>query len=112
MSFVGDDCIAVNDGSTFINATRVTCGPGHGIRFIKILSQNMRVFVYLYSSRISYKYEFHELISVGSLGRNRTTEKVSDVHVRNCTFTGTTNGARIKTVEVSVTDKVKYMFIL
>ncbi|CAL5195378.1 unnamed protein product [Lathyrus oleraceus] len=64
----GDDCIAVNDGSTFINATRVTCGPGHGI-------------------------------SVGSLGRNRTTEKVSDVHVRNCTFTGTANGARIKTVE-------------
>lgn len=68
--------------------------------------------MYLYSSRISYKYEFHELISVGSLGRNRTTEKVSDVHVRNCTFTGTTNGARIKTVEVSVTNKVKYMFIL
>ncbi|CAI8608292.1 unnamed protein product [Vicia faba] len=64
----GDDCIAINGGSTFINATRVTCGPGHRI-------------------------------SVGSLGRNKTTDKVSDIHVRNCTFTGTTNGARIKTVE-------------
>ncbi|XP_004498427.2 probable polygalacturonase At3g15720 [Cicer arietinum] len=27
----GDDCIAVNGGCSFINATRVTCGPGHGI---------------------------------------------------------------------------------
>ncbi|XP_024628129.1 probable polygalacturonase At3g15720 [Medicago truncatula] len=63
----GDDCIAVNGGSTFINATRVTCGPGHGI-------------------------------SVGSLGGNGANDQVSDVHVRNCTFIGTQNGARIKTV--------------
>ncbi|KEH18033.1 probable polygalacturonase At3g15720 [Medicago truncatula] len=63
----GDDCIAVNGGSFFINITRVTCGPGHGI-------------------------------SIGSLGRNRLNDKVSDVHIRNCTFIGTTNGARIKTV--------------
>ncbi|KAK7293793.1 hypothetical protein RJT34_16667 [Clitoria ternatea] len=27
----GDDCIAIKGGSQFINVTRVTCGPGHGI---------------------------------------------------------------------------------
>ncbi|KAE9604565.1 putative polygalacturonase [Lupinus albus] len=27
----GDDCIAVNTGSSFINITGVICGPGHGI---------------------------------------------------------------------------------
>ncbi|XP_027337590.1 probable polygalacturonase At3g15720 [Abrus precatorius] len=36
-------------------------------------------------------------ISVGSLGQGGTNAKVEEVHVRNCTFTGTTNGARIKT---------------
>ncbi|KAK2412146.1 putative polygalacturonase [Trifolium repens] len=63
----GDDCIAVNGDSFFINATGITCGPGHGI-------------------------------SVGSLGKNRDNEEVYDVYVRNCTFIGTTNGGRIKTV--------------
>ncbi|WJX86022.1 hypothetical protein P8452_68387 [Trifolium repens] len=62
----GDDCIAINGDSSFINATGVTCGPGHGI-------------------------------SVGSLGKVRPDDHVSDVHVRNCTFTGTSNGGRIKT---------------
>ncbi|XP_057414856.1 probable polygalacturonase At3g15720 isoform X3 [Lotus japonicus] len=62
----GDDCIAINDGSSFINITGITCGPGHGI-------------------------------SVGSLGRDRKFETVEEVHVRNCIFQGTTNGARIKT---------------
>ncbi|KAL5063034.1 hypothetical protein RYX36_024771 [Vicia faba] len=63
----GDDCIAINGGSYFVNVNRVVCGPGHGI-------------------------------SVGSLGKNNATEQVSDIYVRNCTFTGSTNGARIKTV--------------
>ncbi|XP_027337011.1 probable polygalacturonase At3g15720 [Abrus precatorius] len=36
-------------------------------------------------------------ISIGSLGRNQGHETVEEVHVRNCSFTGTTNGARIKT---------------
>ncbi|XP_048129473.1 probable polygalacturonase At3g15720 [Rhodamnia argentea] len=32
-SFIGtgDDCIAVSGGSSHINVTRITCGPGHGI---------------------------------------------------------------------------------
>ncbi|XP_057431872.1 probable polygalacturonase At3g15720 [Lotus japonicus] len=62
----GDDCIAINSGSSFINITGVTCGPGHGI-------------------------------SVGSLGRNGAYETVEEIHVKYSTFTGTTNGARIKT---------------
>ncbi|CAI8617036.1 unnamed protein product [Vicia faba] len=62
----GDDCVAINGGSSFINVTGVYCGPGHGI-------------------------------SVGSLGLKRSDDRVSNVHVRNCTLTGTQNGARIKT---------------
>ncbi|GAB4836795.1 hypothetical protein Ancab_001708 [Ancistrocladus abbreviatus] len=64
----GDDCIAINAGSSFINITGVTCGPGHGI-------------------------------SVGSLGANGAYEVVEHVLVKNCTFNGTQNGARIKTWE-------------
>ncbi|KAK7286930.1 hypothetical protein RJT34_22293 [Clitoria ternatea] len=62
----GDDCIAINGGSSFINATRVACGPGHGI-------------------------------SIGSLGKNGAHEIVEEIYVQNCSFTNTTNGARIKT---------------
>ncbi|XP_059639055.1 probable polygalacturonase At3g15720 [Cornus florida] len=36
-------------------------------------------------------------ISVGSLGRNGALDYVQDVYVRNCSFTRTQNGARIKT---------------
>ncbi|KAL5823205.1 hypothetical protein ACOSQ4_021105 [Xanthoceras sorbifolium] len=36
-------------------------------------------------------------ISVGSLGANGNTDTVEDIHVRDCSFHGTTNGARIKT---------------
>lgn len=30
----GDDCIAINGGSSYINATRLFCIGGHGIRFV------------------------------------------------------------------------------
>ncbi|KAF8389108.1 hypothetical protein HHK36_025794 [Tetracentron sinense] len=62
----GDDCVAINGGSSYINITRVTCGPGHGI-------------------------------SVGSLGGSGAHDTVEEVHVKNCSFTGTMNGVRIKT---------------
>ncbi|XP_028759741.1 probable polygalacturonase At3g15720 [Neltuma alba] len=62
----GDDCIAINKGSSLINITGVFCGPGHGI-------------------------------SIGSLGPQGSHATVEDIHVRNCTFTRTSNGARIKT---------------
>ncbi|KAK8485994.1 hypothetical protein V6N11_069281 [Hibiscus sabdariffa] len=40
----GDDCVAINGGSSFINVTGVNCGPGHGIRkisFENILLNNV-----------------------------------------------------------------------
>ncbi|XP_052196117.1 probable polygalacturonase At3g15720 [Diospyros lotus] len=62
----GDDCIAINNGSSYINISRVNCGPGHGI-------------------------------SIGSLGIDGSEGQVEEVHVSDCTFTRTKNGARIKT---------------
>ncbi|KAK9923778.1 hypothetical protein M0R45_032179 [Rubus argutus] len=62
----GDDCIAINSGSSHINITNIACGPGHGI-------------------------------SVGSLGKNGAYATAEEIHVRNCSFNGTLNGARIKT---------------
>ncbi|KAG7618144.1 Pectin lyase fold/virulence factor [Arabidopsis thaliana x Arabidopsis arenosa] len=66
----GDDCVAITGGrggSSDINITGVACGPGHGI-------------------------------SIGSLGKdNERDDIVENVNVRSCSFTGTQNGARIKT---------------
>ena len=39
---------------------------------------------------------------MGSLGRDESYETVEEVYVRNCSFTNTTNGARIKTAPVSI----------
>ncbi|GKV11740.1 hypothetical protein SLEP1_g22963 [Rubroshorea leprosula] len=66
----GDDCIAINNDSSYINVTGVRCGPGHGI-------------------------------SVGSLGKNGEEARVEEIHVKNCSFIGTDNGARIKTWQTS-----------
>jgi len=41
-----------------------------------------------------------ELISIGSLGRDQVHDMVEQVYVHNCSFTRTTNGARIKTFQV------------
>jgi hypothetical protein len=30
---LGDDCISIVSGSENVEATDITCGPGHGIRF-------------------------------------------------------------------------------
>ncbi|RXH88668.1 hypothetical protein DVH24_000267 [Malus domestica] len=63
-----DDCITIINGSSYINFTNIACGQGHGIRY-----------------------------SVGSLGEHGAYDTAEAIHVRNCTFNGTQNGARIKT---------------
>ena len=30
----GDDCISIVSGSRTVRATHITCGPGHGIRYV------------------------------------------------------------------------------
>jgi polygalacturonase len=40
--------------------------------------------------------------SAGSLGKDKKYATVEHVYVKNCTFNGTSNGARIKTYEVRI----------
>lgn len=49
--------------------------------------------------------------SVGSLGKDNSYATVEDVRVQNCTFTGTSNGGRIKTFEVRIDEMrlISYM---
>jgi len=42
----------------------------------------------------------NEKKSVGSLGRNGDDARVENVHVRNCTFLGSSNGVRLETWRV------------
>ncbi|KAK8485993.1 hypothetical protein V6N13_055116 [Hibiscus sabdariffa] len=64
----GDDCVAINGGSSFINVIGVNCGPGYGI-------------------------------SIGSLGDGGAYDTVEEVRVKNCKFSNTQNGVRIKTFQ-------------
>ncbi|KAI4966580.1 hypothetical protein ZWY2020_038011 [Hordeum vulgare] len=51
-------------------------------------------------------------ISIGSLGRYKDEKDVTDIHVKNCVFKGSTNGLRIKSYEDSksplVASKISY----
>ncbi|XP_074342390.1 exopolygalacturonase-like [Apium graveolens] len=65
----GDDCVSMLNGNENVEIFHVACGPGHGI-------------------------------SVGSLGESSAGKNMSMVkglHVKNCSFSGTENGLRIKT---------------
>ncbi|KAL6208412.1 hypothetical protein ACLB2K_019361 [Fragaria x ananassa] len=37
----GDDCIALKSGCSFVNISRVACGPGHGIRVEEVSVRNV-----------------------------------------------------------------------
>lgn len=43
----------------------------------------------------------HVSVSIGSLGKNRTTDMVENVKVDTCLLTNTTNGVRIKSWQVN-----------
>ncbi|KAJ0972958.1 hypothetical protein J5N97_020917 [Dioscorea zingiberensis] len=63
----GDDCVSMGEGSTNVWIERVSCGPGHGIRYI------------------------------GSLGGTPDEAGVQNITVKSVVLTGTQNGVRIKT---------------
>lgn len=123
----GDDCVAISGGNYNINVTRVSCGPGHGIRYhlmlftslVKIADQkdlwrNCNIFRYIdynrmYQKKLVMCHGLHSLRvtictkiygSIGSLGKNGSYTTVEKVLVRHCNITGTQNGLRIKTVPV------------
>ncbi|KAG9441129.1 hypothetical protein H6P81_016983 [Aristolochia fimbriata] len=73
ISTTGDDCISFLPGSSNINVTNITCGPGHGIR------ESM--------------HKPNSCCSVGSMDKG----EVEQVRVTNCVFKNTMFGARIKT---------------
>ena len=33
---LGDDCIAIKGGTSNVNISEIVCGPGHGIRLVKV----------------------------------------------------------------------------
>ncbi|XP_020109907.1 polygalacturonase ADPG1-like [Ananas comosus] len=75
----GDDCVSIGTDTYDINVTRITCGPGHGIRSIFL------------------KLHFVLENNIGSLGKDDSEAIVEQINVSYCKFAGTTNGVRIKT---------------
>ncbi|CAN1318727.1 Polygalacturonase ADPG1 [Linum perenne] len=65
----GNDCVSIVSGSSNIEMKRLYCGPGHGIRCLRI----------------------------GSLGKDNSTGFVSKVVVDTALLQDTMNGLRIKT---------------
>ncbi|XP_050374526.1 probable polygalacturonase At3g15720 [Argentina anserina] len=63
----GDDCIAIKGGSSFVNVTHVTCGPGHGFS-VGSLGQDPTI-----------------------------ADEVEQIYFQNCICEKTMNCARIKT---------------
>jgi len=78
------------------------CGPGHGIRFVRVFS--------MYISEDYICIALHNIIitlilrcfySIGSLGSSNAYETVEEIFVKNCTFKSAIHGVRIKTWEVN-----------
>jgi len=59
-------------------------------------------FLVLISYAQNSSVNMNQLTSVGSLGKNGVHDTVEQVYVRNCSFTNTQNGARIKTWQVKL----------
>ncbi|KAG6429977.1 hypothetical protein SASPL_108036 [Salvia splendens] len=75
---LGDDCIAIKGGTSNVNISEIVCGPGHGIRLVKI------------TPILTYT-------TIGSLGENGNHDEVEAINISNCNISGTEAGIRIKT---------------
>ncbi|XP_012829368.1 PREDICTED: polygalacturonase-like [Erythranthe guttata] len=91
----GDDCISVGPGSMKLRMDKISCGPGHGIRYFEKL--NLKRDIKMEKNLDLKKKLFSNLIdSIGSLGRNTREHGVQDVNVTNSIFVKTENGVRVK----------------
>ncbi|RRT40771.1 hypothetical protein B296_00057600 [Ensete ventricosum] len=97
----GDDCISIVSGSRRVIATRIVCGPGHGIRCETLLNFNLYSVGGGVRAHLTQVLVLLDLVtSIGSLGANNTRAHVSKVLVDKVVLKGTTNGVRIKTWQV------------
>lgn len=54
----GDDCISISHGTTYLQINNVTCGPGHGIRFIfTIITHFILLFYFIFLFFWKKKYQ-------------------------------------------------------
>ncbi|KAK3000783.1 hypothetical protein RJ639_021449, partial [Escallonia herrerae] len=83
----GDDCVSIGDHISKLDIANVECGPGHGISELTAINA-----LKTYGPTVKD--------SIGSLGRGGSFVRVENIRVRNSSFNGTTNGARIKTWQV------------
>lgn len=93
----GDDCISISNGSSDVNIEGIRCGPGHGIRLVDLSTPWNKHKIWC---PITIDIVFG-WCSIGSLGKGGAEDRVEKVHVKDVKFRGSTNGARIKTWQVS-----------
>ncbi|KAK3001461.1 hypothetical protein RJ639_020561 [Escallonia herrerae] len=99
----GDDCVSIGDHISKLDIANVECGPGHGISKNRVLFDHP-----IFSTCLTEltgltglkTYARAVADSIGSLGRGGSFVQVENIRVRNSSFNGTTNGARIKTWQV------------
>ncbi|XP_012829369.1 PREDICTED: probable polygalacturonase At2g43860 [Erythranthe guttata] len=99
----GDDCISIGQGSMKMRIDRIVCGPGHGIRYVYMVTTCMYTLRYAIYTQKYYDNYFNDLDlfcfeknSIGSLGSSAIENGVDGVIVTNSIFTQTQNGVRVK----------------